>query len=788
MVKVQVVSATQADKIPTSIVLNMGYYQMNSKDKKLVTASVEFSGFISPNDFNEKVYNYTLSINYQPLSHTDLMIAFALPWYVYFTMYILVGVLSVVMAAMFALYHKLITRVKKTSVFFMGYLRHYLPAPILGFVLVSFPILLYTLIISVLFALHLMQFQFSSLWCDAKDQTCSDYIFWNSMTVNPDMTEAEKWLMHRSRLGYVMIHCGLWIMWRTSLLMTLRPTSEEQRGIFVSYNKNVWYVTAWKRMSYFVFNLITIFVELTFVHISFSNIFSKNLWYFIIAFKVIGIALENTCELLLTDNLMLSPISTTIDLMENLVTFGATDFLQFISSFVLGLGVQMAERAYTEPLIDVIVDYGLDNRHRFLSYISKIVGDNKVEEEDADEVGGEPEPAEEEKANDHQNQAEEVDDENADKKEPRDEISHVDSQGSDILLTENSAEHDLGDIFGRQFRSGAGFDGESDEDEQSFLADANNRKLPVKSRVETIMLEVDKKIQGNRYFGLKDDFEENFKLKYAELENMKGVKKQEEEKDKEEDEGNKDNQDADGDIETYYNYCVRTNSMLYLPVVCLIIWQFYKETAFSVKWSIKEKDFLFYFLFSVMIVPFMIIIDILFYNLMTYLHNYNYLGSLMKWNKGNPCFTSECKSAKKTHYWLGFRSQKMSLDAKLRPLNQFGFSSQFYFMTLLGIAGNMFVIIGSMMIMETNTNAYMDVYILVVLLVNQLILLLVEKVSLFFRKLFKIWEISQTQAGAAGESKLFDHLAKAVSPVQEIKKTQKQNTLEEASDFKKGDE
>ena len=84
---------------------------------------------------------------------------------------------------------------------------------------------------------------------------------------------------------------------------------------------------------------IIIVVELFFIHISFANIFSNNLWYFIAGFKVVGIILENISEFLLNNNLMLAPISTTIDLMENLVTFGATDFLEFMNSFVLGLGV-----------------------------------------------------------------------------------------------------------------------------------------------------------------------------------------------------------------------------------------------------------------------------------------------------------------------------------------------------------------------------------------------------------------------------------------------------------------
>lgn len=68
--------------------------------------------------------------------------------------------------------------------------------------------------------------------------------------------------------------------------------------------------------------------------------------------------------------------------------------------------------------------------------------------------------------------------------------------------------------------------------------------------------------------------------------------------------------------------------------MCLIIWQFYDETAFAAKWSIKKKDFLFYFLFSVIIIVFQVFIDILCYNIMSFYLGNDFLGSLKKWNQG----------------------------------------------------------------------------------------------------------------------------------------------------------
>lgn len=174
-----------------------------------------------------------------------------------------------------------------------------------------------------------------------------------------------------ARLGYLMVHCGLWLHWRSSQLMLLTKPSRLRFGSVEAYDKGVWYELTWKRVSYLVINALTITLELFFIHISFSNVFSGNLWYFIIGFKIAGIFVENMSEMIFKNNLLLIPISTTIDLMENLCTFGAPDFLEFIRSFVLGLGVQMVERAFIEQIIDKVTDLIKDNLPKIKAYLRK---------------------------------------------------------------------------------------------------------------------------------------------------------------------------------------------------------------------------------------------------------------------------------------------------------------------------------------------------------------------------------------------------------------------------------
>jgi hypothetical protein len=58
----------------------------------------------------------------------------------------------------------------------------------------------------------------------------------------------------------------------------------------------------------------------------------------IFVIKLIGIGVENTIEAYLDSKLMISPVSSTISMVENLSTFGADNFLEFVLSYVIEFG------------------------------------------------------------------------------------------------------------------------------------------------------------------------------------------------------------------------------------------------------------------------------------------------------------------------------------------------------------------------------------------------------------------------------------------------------------------
>lgn len=439
-IDVLVVTNTQQGMVPTTVKLTVGYYQIDQTKKRLINALVEFSGYINPSDFTNGVPIYTLNLNYNALSHRDLLIAFALPWHVYITMTMLVGFLGILMTIVFFLYHCIMSRNKKKEFFFWQYIKTYPTPNILGFLYSTFPQVIYIVIISVMFTQHLMTFKLNSLWCSTDDRQCAADLLVDKLNVI-DIPSDSLTGFQRRRLGYLIIHAGIWIHYRTVQIITLRMSDlEKKQHDPTSYDNNVWSITSWKRFNYGAMNLFTVLLMTIFIYITFTNIFGENMWFFIVGFKALGEIMESTCELLFEDGMMLSSVVLTFNVMEPLCTFGAPDFLEFIKGFVLGLGIQLGERGYNDPMVGVIGGWIVDKVTELRMWIRIVTGEIKKDDDEEDDNGGK------EKQDDSVSAKEEQEEEHSqveieEKKEDEEEAQIEQSQESDILITENSFNH-----------------------------------------------------------------------------------------------------------------------------------------------------------------------------------------------------------------------------------------------------------------------------------------------------------------------------------------------------------
>lgn len=71
---------------------------------------------------------YKLIISFVPMTHKELMVAFAFDSYFYMLLYLFVGILSIAMIVIFMIYHRIIARARPVPKFkFCSYLKLTIP-------------------------------------------------------------------------------------------------------------------------------------------------------------------------------------------------------------------------------------------------------------------------------------------------------------------------------------------------------------------------------------------------------------------------------------------------------------------------------------------------------------------------------------------------------------------------------------------------------------------------------------------------------------------------------------
>lgn len=127
-----------------------------------------------------------------------------------------------------------------------------------------------------------------------------------------------------------------------------------------SYSNNTFKVSSWKKSSFMAAHFITLFITIILIYFSFSNKFSNNLYIFIVICKVVKIIYEKFIDYLLDDMALRTGISCYINLGLFLCTMGANNFLEFLLSYFIDVGMSIGERLYIERSLDSIIDYIVD--------------------------------------------------------------------------------------------------------------------------------------------------------------------------------------------------------------------------------------------------------------------------------------------------------------------------------------------------------------------------------------------------------------------------------------------
>lgn len=120
MVDVLTLNSVPIGFYPARIVLNINYQQVDKKTKKIIEATISFEEqkkLTYLENIGSKAVAYVLVINFTPLSHTQLMNLFAFDVSFYLTLYMIIGLVTIVLASLVAFYHRIFTNIKPTPKF-----------------------------------------------------------------------------------------------------------------------------------------------------------------------------------------------------------------------------------------------------------------------------------------------------------------------------------------------------------------------------------------------------------------------------------------------------------------------------------------------------------------------------------------------------------------------------------------------------------------------------------------------------------------------------------------------
>jgi len=183
-------------------------------------------------------------------------------------------------------------------------------------------------------------------------------------------------------------------------------------------------------------------------------------------------------------------------------------------------------------------------------------------------------------------------------------------------------------------------------------------------------------------------------------------------------------------------------------VLLFTVWAFYQETNLAPQYNITQEGYIYYYLFSLISIPFQIVIDILFYNIIDLYHGINFFSYL-----------TDCKErfANRKNKWIADSNEIFEeVENKSLSIQSFAFSSQYYFSITLAM-GAMFHLFFGIQILTSaqGYNIFADELTVALAFIWFFICYILEKMCCMAARFFKIWEVPKSSTQKTEEDKSF---------------------------------
>jgi hypothetical protein len=195
-------------------------------------------------------------------------------------------------------------------------------------------------------------------------------------------------------------------------------------------------------------------------------------------------------------------------------------------------------------------------------------------------------------------------------------------------------------------------------------------------------------------------------------------------------------------------YGTATAGLYMTPFFIYFYWDFNDQLQLSFLFGFRKKDLLIYLLFSLVIIPFQIVMDIFTFNIQELFHGWK-VYEYMKY--------ARYRYINRTARWKGLEKvYDESIDYSLRTVDQMCFSSQFYFILGLGGSGSFLFVLSLSMMLRAQYNMFEDILFGLVVGVMIGLCVVTRKGALLMADIIGLWKISaeQMEDGMIGEEDL----------------------------------
>ncbi len=173
-------------------------------------------------------------------------------------------------------------------------------------------------------------------------------------------------------------------------------------------------------------------------------------------------------------------------------------------------------------------------------------------------------------------------------------------------------------------------------------------------------------------------------------------------------------------------------------MLLFICWAFYWETNLAPQYNITEEGYIYYYLFSLIQIPFQIAIDILFYNIIDLYHDINFYNYLI-----------DCSDRfeKRKHKWIADSDEIFfEVETNAASLHCFAFSSQYYFSITIAMSGIFLSFFGFQILLSSQDyNVFSDALAVFLAFFWVFICYLIEKLCIMIGNFFKLWDLKTNQ-------------------------------------------